>query len=973
MTPEELAAQMGITRSTVASRLASAGLTPDARQRLRAASALAESSAHAILDRVYARLRAHPETGALLVSDRQVSYLKAQQRHYLDEVFTSDIDWDYTLRRLTIGINHHRVKLHPQWYLTTYSHLLCEHIDAFFQSAPGHVALDWTITLTRSMFFDAALAMDAYGRSQEADIVREAQHQPSMTTSTPRSYGTSDETERQPGKGRYARINLTRESTSERRDYLGLSDEDIIHLRSLRAFIQQRSEHVVSEFYAHVATVPALAALVPESVAARLHKLVVDYWTEMVDGGFDRPYAASRMRIGVVHEQIGLTIDWYLIGAARQLGGLLEGLDPTHPDTHAHVTALIKAVFFDLSYVIDAYMDARAATLLRTEGYASQLIAGLSAGVAVVDNANRLISANRTLVSLAGGDAAVLYLMPIEKALPFREAAPLIQELRGKAKDSPTPSTTVGRLGERRLRMTAMPLGDAWSGSGTVALVVDDVTDLVRIGNDLDQYSDHFEHLADGLGMVLWELDLLSWTITAINEAVSDLTGYRNVFFLGRPAAWIDRIVESDRVNLVSRASALRPGERCDVEYRFRRADGVETWLRSRLSKSPRSPENLLMGATVDVTALRRSDSLRFDAIATLAGGVAHVVNNCLTGIVGGIQLHVRQSGLRTPAPLLLAAIEAAGRAAATVSQLLTFAGQQPLQSTSVSLSEISRAALPSLRAFLGESMTIQLDLAPDLWPCRADARLLHRTLECLADNSRRAMGWTGVFRIATRNRRGSEIPTSSPSGSSQDWVEWEISDSGEGMSPEVVAQAMNPFFTTRSLADADGLGLSMVQGFVKQCGGHVEISSVPKQSTTVTIRLPRDPDSLTRGAQEDTPLVLLVEDQADIRRVTAVMIDSIGYRVVETGSVEEARHLAATHRPSILVADVVLGQGTDGVSLAVQLSKLDPQLSVILVSGYSKRYLDLSLVPSNCQFLPKPFSMEELEACFRATPHKPR
>ncbi len=972
VTPEELAAHIGITRTTVATRLASAGLTDDARRNLRAAANIARSGASAMLDRLYSRLREFPETAALLSSDRQVSYLKAQQHRYLEEIFTSEIDWDYTLRRLAIGVSHHRVKLPPQWYLTTYAHLLCEHIELFFHAAPPRTALDWTIALTRSMFFDAALALDAYGRIQEADIVRESRVEPPLSASSSQEpSGTTPEAPQ--ARSRYTRIQLTRESTSQRRDYLGLSDEDLVHLRAVRHVIKSRSERVIAEFYSHIATVPAIADLVPESVSARLHRLVVDYWSELVDGAFDRPYAASRMRVGVVHEQIGLTTDWYLIGVARQLGGLLEGLDPDHPDTPLRLQAIVKAVFFDLSFVIDAYMDARAATLLRTEGYASQLIAGLSAGVAVVDAANRLVAANRTLVSMAGGDAAVLYLLPLERALPFREAGALVQAVRANATDARTPETIVGQLGERRLRMTAMPLGDARNGDGTIALVVDDITELVRIGGQLDHYSDNFEQLADGLGVVLWELDLLSWTITAINEAVSDLTGYRDVFFLGRPSAWIDRIVEADRVQLVTRASALRPGERCDVEYRLRRADGVETWVRSRLSKSLRAPENQLMAATVDVTALKRSDDLRFEAIATLAGGVAHVVNNCLTGVVGGIQMHMRQSGLRTPAPLLLAAVEASGRAAATVSQLLTFAGQRPLQNVALSLSEVSRAALPTLRSLLGESMTIQLDLADDLWLCRADPHLLHRALQCIADNSRKAMGWTGLFRIATRNRRAADLPAQSTHGSVTHWVEWEIADSGAGMSEQVRAQAMHPFFTTQSLADADGLGLSMVQGFVRQCGGHVEIASSPNQGTVITIRFPRDPESTPLSAQEDSPLVLLVEDQAEIRQVTAVMIDSIGYRVVDTGSVDEARHLADTLRPDILVADVVLGQGTDGVSLAGQLAKQDPRLAVILVSGYSRRYLDLTTLPPQCQFLPKPFTLEELEACLRATPYAPR
>lgn len=971
MTPEELATQIGITRSSVDARLATAGLTPDARRRLREAADISQAGSDGMLDRLYVRLRDYPDTAPLIASDRQVSHLKAQQVRYLSEIFSADIDWEYTLRRLAIGVRHHRVKLSPQWYLTTYSHLLCEHIDLFFASADPHTALDWTIALARVIFFDAALALDAYGRSQEAEVFK-SDHAEPAASAEPGPAEPQEVAGASSPRSRYSRIQLTREGTSERRDYLGLGDEDLVHLRALRSTLKPRTEAVIAEFYSHMATVPEMTRLLPESVRARLHRQVVEYWAELMDGGFDRPYAASRMRIGVVHEQIGLTTDWYLIGVARQLGGLLEAVDPAHPETPARVRALVKAVFFDLSFVIDAYMDARAATLLRTEGYANQLIAGLSAGVAVVDASNRLIAANRTLVSMAGGEAAVLYLMPIDRALPFPEAAALVQALRQRTSDLRSLDSVVAHLGKRRLRMTAMPLGDASKPDGTIALVVDDVTEIVRLGNELEHYSEHIEHLADGVGLVLWELDVLSWTVTAINEAVSDLTGYRDVFFLGRPSAWIDRVVEEDRGTFITRASALRPGERCDVEYRLRRADGIDVWVRSRLSRSHRAPEGQLMGATFDVTALKRSDALRFEAISTLAGGVAHVVNNCLTGIMGGIQMHVRQSGLKAPSPMLMAAVEASGRAAATISQLMTFAGQRPMRSVSVSLSDISQTALPTLRSLFGESTVIQLALADDLWMCRADPHLLHRTLECLADNSRRAMGWTGVFRITTRNRRAADMGHPPIPGTAMDWVEWEIADSGEGMTDDVLAKVMNPFFTTRSLANADGLGLSMVQGFVKQCGGHVEIASVPHRGTTVTIRLPRDPESISAANDDTRPLVLLVEDQAEIRQVTAVMIDAIGYRVVDTGSVEHARHLADTLRPRILIADVILGQGTDGVHLATQMAESDSQLAVILISGYSRRHLDLSNLPMRCQFLAKPFSMEQLEACLRATLYQP-
>jgi hypothetical protein len=262
-----------------------------------------------------------------------------------------------------------------------------------------------------------------------------------------------------PGSG-YSRIRLTGECTLERRAFIGLTDEDIAELRTLRGLIERETPAVLDEFYEFLSGVPEMAALVPPATALRLKQQVASYWLELVEGDFGRTHAASRMRIGVMHEKIGVGPQWYLAGLARQLAGFLRVLAAERPG--AIVRARLCAYVFSRSSSAP-YIDARATTLMRTEGYANQLVAGLASAVAVIDGRDRLLSANRTLLSMIGGDPAVLFLMPVDSAIPIPEAGRMLKALRdgGEAR-----LVGAGKLGTRSLRITAMTLSGHPGGEG---------------------------------------------------------------------------------------------------------------------------------------------------------------------------------------------------------------------------------------------------------------------------------------------------------------------------------------------------------------------------------------------------------------------------------------------------------------------------------------------------------------------------
>lgn len=871
------------------------------------------------------------------------------------------------LRRLWIGVVHHRVHLAPQWYLPTYAHVICDHLPVLFAGAPSPAeGMARAIALVRRVFFDASLGLDAYGHSEEAAHWTQVAGRggPAAGAAPPSSSGSDAADTSTSGPARpapYSRIRLTAESAAERKQYIGLTSDDLARLRDWQPVVTAKTPEVLDDFYQFLGRQPDTSALVPPEVADRLKRQVASYWLELVQGTFDRPYAASRMRIGVIHEKIRLDAAWYLAGLARQVTAFMAALDPARPDAVALLTALIRGVFFDVSFVIDAYMDARADTLLRIDGYAGQLVAGLVSAVAVVDERDRLISANRTLVTLSGGEAAVLYMLPLDRALPIGEAAPLVAALRAQIAAGGAPRLVgAGTLGDRRLRLTAVALNGETGATGTVALVIDDVTDLVRLAADLDRDRAQFDQVADGVGVVLWELEPATWTLTAINHAALEVTGLRDVALLGRPMAWCERIAAVDRERVMTRLGALRPGERAELDYRFARADGQQVWLHTRASARG---GGLVSAATTDVTAARRADAMRLEAVAAIAGGVAHVVNNCLTGVIGGIELHAAQHGGLERAPYLRAVMQSTAKATDMASHLLAFAGRQRLEPVVLSLSDVCRDEAARVAATLGAGITPQWDLAGDVWMCRADRRMLGHALESLADNARNALGGVGTILVTTRNRRADDLPAHD-GDAGRHWVTLAFSDAGVGMTDDVRRHAPEPFYSTRSLAEASGLGLSMVYGFLMQSGGHVTIDSAPGQGTTVTLWFPPLDGTGEEPPATALPRVLFVEDDADVRRVGAAMIRLLGYRVVETGSVAEARRLAAAEPFDALVADIVLGQGTDGVDLARELVALSPALAVVLVSGYAQTAFDLSTLPPGFQFLPKPLSLTSLGAC---------
>ncbi len=368
----------------------------------------------------------------------------------------------------------------------------------------------------------------------------------------------------------------------------------------------------------------------------------------------------------------------------------------------------------------------------------------------------------------------------------------------------------------------------------------------------------------------------------------------------------------------------------------------------------------------------RRREAQKLEAIGQLAGGIAHDFNTILTAINNYAEFVSSSLPADAPEQSDLAGIrEAADRAAALTSQLLAFGRKQIVQPTVLDLREVLSEAGRLLRRLIGEHIKVEVEAAPPLSPVLADRGQLIQVVLNLAINARDAMPDGGTLTIEARDVRLSDEYARLHLGVDPGrYVELAVSDTGQGMTPDVKARIFEPFFTTKPRGVGTGLGLSTVFGIVKQSGGHIYVYSEPRRGTTVKVYLPRgvgapavgDPRQEVR-AQPGRETVLIVEDDPSIRDLARRVLLQRGYTVLAASSPGEAVTLVGEQRlpVDLLVTDVMLPE-MSGPDLAKILAAQQPGLPVVYMSGYT----DTTVVRGGpldhgATFLPKPFGPETL------------
>ena len=380
--------------------------------------------------------------------------------------------------------------------------------------------------------------------------------------------------------------------------------------------------------------------------------------------------------------------------------------------------------------------------------------------------------------------------------------------------------------------------------------------------------------------------------------------------------------------------------------------------------------------------ALRQAQKM--EAVGRLTGGIAHDFNNLLTAIIGNTDLAIRRLGNNDGRVerSLNAAKDASQRAAALISRLLAFSRQQPHEVRLTDVNRLVRDMSELLSSTIGEAITIETVLGAGLWRVALDPNELEAALLNLAVNSRDSMADGGRLTIETSNAYLDEDYISkegadSPAGQ---YVLIAVSDTGSGMSPEVIEQAFEPFFTTKPKGIGTGLGLSMVYGFVKQSAGHVKIYSEVGHGTTVKMYFPRvleQRDGAAApaiGRTETTPrgtgqeLILLVEDDETVNRFAAEVLQDLGYVVISAVEASRALTLLDERDVDLLFTDVVLPGAMNGRELADVAVKKKPGLKVLFATGYTRNaIIHHGRLDPGVDVLMKPYSYELLARKIRA------
>ncbi len=528
-----------------------------------------------------------------------------------------------------------------------------------------------------------------------------------------------------------------------------------------------------------------------------------------------------------------------------------------------------------------------------------------------------------------------------------------------------------------------------WFGTCT------DIEDLVAAREVLTRSREELERRVDERTRErdrLWSLseDLLAVAdydgrLLRVSPSWGRVLGFDEAALLARPYS---ELMHPDDVGWVlDRLAAMRAsGRAVSIEFRMLSADGGWRWIAWTVSPEPAGEGMTGVGRDVTDERARSSElaaaqealrqSQKMEAVGQLTGGLAHDFNNLLTGIMGSLELlqtRVAQGRTGDLQRYIDAAQGAARRAAALTHRLLTFSRRQTLDPKPTDINRLVAGMEDLIRHTVGPAVALEADYADGLWTTLADVNQLENALLNLCINARDAMPDGGRLVIATANRVVDERLARQRDLPAGDYLALSVGDSGVGMTPDVLALACDPFFTTKPVGAGTGLGLSMVYGFVRQSGGQIHIASEPGAGTMVSLYLPRhhggrdtDADEVPAPRQApagDGGTVLVVDDEAAVRMLVAEVLGDLGYDVIEAADAVAALPvLRGGRRIDLLVTDVGLPGGMNGRQLADAARVLRPGLKVLFITGYAEHAVTGADQPhAGMQVLAKPFAIEAL------------
>jgi signal transduction histidine kinase/CheY-like chemotaxis protein len=477
----------------------------------------------------------------------------------------------------------------------------------------------------------------------------------------------------------------------------------------------------------------------------------------------------------------------------------------------------------------------------------------------------------------------------------------------------------------------------------------------------------------------IWDMDyttgVLRWS-----ETLEAQYGLEPGTFPGTLDAFFEHIHPDDRKGVLDTiGKAMLSGADFSLHHRSIGPNGEIRWLNGagRIQLAENGEPVRGVGISLDVTERRAMEEQshqgqKMEAIGRLAGGVAHDFNNLLTVILGYSELLLQDLGADDPRRIDMAEIQRAGASAAGLTrQLLAFSRKQVIQLSLVNLNGVVNDMRSMIERLIAEDVTVELVLAPDLAPVKADRGQVEQTILNLAVNARDAMPTGGRLRIETANVDLHETDakphlTLLPGR----YVVLTVSDTGIGMTLQVQARLFEPFFTTKDLGKGTGLGLATVHGMAERSGGKVDFYSEVGAGTSFMVYFPRAeaaasvglPAPVGTAARAPGKTVLVVDDAEALRELASRLLQRQGHTVLLAANAEEARAMFERNASiDVLLTDVVM-PGTSGLELTRLLVAEHPALKVIYMSGYTEdAILQRGVLNSEVAFLEKPFTADTL------------
>ena len=516
-----------------------------------------------------------------------------------------------------------------------------------------------------------------------------------------------------------------------------------------------------------------------------------------------------------------------------------------------------------------------------------------------------------------------------------------------------------------------------------------DITERKQAEEKLRESEERFRQLTENIGELFWLADAELQSIIYVSPAYETIWHRSCESLYAEPDAWLGAIHPEDRPRVLD-ARKVRTDAAYELEYRIVRPDGAIRWIRDQAFPVLDAAGRIIRmaGVAEDVTERRQLEMQlhqiqKMDAVGQLAAGVAHDFNNLLAVISGHSELLAMRSPLDDQWRDSIAEIRRATElGSTTIRQLLALSCQQILEPKILDLNAVVTDAEKMLRRLIGEDVRLATLLQPRISPVRADMGQLNQVILNLAVNARDAMPQGGSLTLETRELDlDAAYAEAHPEVRPGRYVLLTVTDTGWGMAPDVQARIFEPFFTNKAEGRGTGLGLAVVLGIVRQSGGHIDVESRPGVGTKFKIYLPTVHGPAEGSAQSAPPnlvggseTVLLVEDEEPVRSVTTLLLEALGYRVLQAENGQDALRLfeASGEKIDLLMADVVMPD-LSGREVAEALQAMDPHLKVLFQSGYTDdTVVRRGILRAEVAFLKKPFSLDDLARKVRETLDRP-